>query len=108
MLKKSFEHLKEGYYYHTVLSYKKDVVDEIYLTVDTDTNAAQFVVEWINLGNIVAARFRSFDDTWWALPHIMDVLVWLSQTKDLTAEQLCEYLKSIDYADETPRVNPYE
>ena len=102
MLKKSFVHYKESWY----AQYKvcPGIEDNVIFSVETEDKTAEFTIEWFMLCNTPVARFKSFDDTWWALPYIFDVLSWVLK-KEISPEEFCQKLLSLGYEDITKRTD---
>jgi hypothetical protein len=98
MLKKTFVHYNEAWYK------QPNHNNAIYIEIETGDKIAAFGIEWIPLVTLTAPKFHAFDDAWWALPYIMDVLLMLTQAPEQSEPAyFCEGLKRLGYTDTTPR-----
>jgi len=65
----------------------------------------EFAIRWVKLGGKITPSIEAFDDSWEALSHFKDLLDEMTKidSKDVSAKEFCEILKSLGIKDLTKR-----
>lgn len=102
---KTYIILSEAWYNYAILRTLL-FVEEVLITLHTDTVCGEFAVRWYALPGVSepCPRLEAFDDSWAALAQsgIVDVLARLDSHRP-TVFAVCIMLKSLGFVDVTPR-----
>lgn len=88
---------------------RQDCAAEVQITLtNADGGFGECGVRWHNLSSgPPAPRFEIFNDAWWTLPHLADLMAKMAVAPDkLTPAGLVALLKALGFRDATERTNP--